>query len=162
MAIGPRGYEPCMRRSVQTVILFEAHRAVASKLPTLRPFQRKIAFWGQANAILESLGCLQDEHKGQIMWRTATSKEPMPPETAWKRLKLIERELSKILVSVKEFLGEGRSHDDVCELFIQQQFVSVGNSPRRVTIKLIYVAILIEQLEGICYRQQGKAASGNF
>lgn len=72
-AIGARGYEHCMRRSVQTVILFEAHRCISDKLPSLRPFQRKLAFFDQAMALLEGTNLLPHQ-KDEVMWRTGTSR----------------------------------------------------------------------------------------
>lgn len=47
----------------------------------------------------------------------------MPAETSWKRYRLIERELAKILGLVKPLVVDGRSHEEVCETFIQQEFV---------------------------------------
>ena len=82
-ALGPRGYEQCMRRSVQTVILYEAHRCIASRLSSLRPFQRKLAFFDQALALLAQSDLLPHQRE-EVMWRTGTSKESMQPETAWK------------------------------------------------------------------------------
>ena len=48
------GYKNTMRRSVQTVILYEAHRCLKDRLPTLRPFQRKLAFWDLSCALLST------------------------------------------------------------------------------------------------------------
>jgi hypothetical protein len=45
--IGQRGYEPSMRRSLQSVVLQEAKRCVAPRFSSLRPFQRKVAFMGK-------------------------------------------------------------------------------------------------------------------
>lgn len=43
VAVGPRGYDGSMRRSVQTVLLYEALRCIESTHQKLRPFQRKLA-----------------------------------------------------------------------------------------------------------------------
>lgn len=127
-AFGPSGYENCMRRSLQTVILYEANRCIASALPTLRPFQRKLAYLDMANALVNSLDALMPHQKVEVLWRTGTSKEPMNAETAWKRRKLLNKELENI----KDFampLLVGRTHDQALDVFIQQQFESVtGNS----------------------------------
>lgn len=105
-AIGPRGYENCMRRSVQSVILYEAHRCVEARLPSLRPFQRKLAFFDQANALLDTLDFLHMHQKEEVMWRTATSKETLMPEVAWKRMRLIDRELVKLSEKVQPFIDK--------------------------------------------------------
>jgi len=124
-AIGARGYEQSMRRSVQTVILYEAHRCIADKLPSLRPFQRKLAFFDQAMALVEGAGFLPHQRE-EIMWRTGTSREPMQPETAWKRMKLIEKEVEKVAEKARPLCVIGKSHDDVCNEFIQQQYEAVS------------------------------------
>ena len=41
--LGPRGYEPPMRRSIQTVVIYEAKRSIQSSLADMRPYQRKLA-----------------------------------------------------------------------------------------------------------------------
>ena len=79
--IGPKGYEPGMRRSVQSAIMFEAQRCVQDRLDSMRPFQRKIAFFDQMVALLETLDYIAPHHRAEIMCRTATSKEPMTPES---------------------------------------------------------------------------------
>lgn len=126
--IGPRGYENSMRRSVQSVILYEAHRCIADRLPSLRPFQRKLAFWDQCVALVQTIDLLPHQ-RDEIMWRTGTSKEHMQPETAWKRMKLIEKELEKLKEKVEPFCDGRKSHTEVCDAFIQEQFVSGFEAP---------------------------------
>jgi hypothetical protein len=124
-AMGERGYEHCMRRSVQTVILYEAHRCISDRLPSLRPFQRKLAFFDQAMALVDTASdYLLPHQQEEIMWRTGTSKEPMQPETAWKRMKLIEKEVEKVVEKIRPLCEEGRAHEEVCTDYIQQQYVS--------------------------------------
>lgn len=153
--MGERGYENCMRRSVQTVILFEANRCLQSRLQTLRPFQRKIAFFDQAKALVDQCDLLPHQRE-EVMWRTGTSKEPMAIETvslfflkgssnlfhfshilesilstkkkAWKRMKLIEKELEKLLDKVRPLFREGMSHEECCNEFIQKQFEIVSGN----------------------------------
>ena len=134
-ALGERGYEAGMRRSVQTVLLYEAHRCIADRLASLRPFQRKLAFMDQATALVDSTELLSHQ-KEEIMWRTGTSKEPMAPETAWKRMKLIEKELEKVQEKVKTLCENGLSHDASCDLFIQQQYVSLGLTELLIVVSL--------------------------
>lgn len=55
LLVGPRGYHDCMRRSLQSVILYEAKRCIEDELPNLKPFQRKIALMDQANGLIDSL-----------------------------------------------------------------------------------------------------------
>lgn len=123
-AIGPRGYDPCMRRSIQTAVLFEAHRVLASRLPELRPFQRKIAFWDMSNFLIQSTDLLNHE-KEEVMWRTGTSKEPMQPDTSWKRAKMIDKEIKSIIAKMQPLL-EGRTHEEACEMFLQTQYETVS------------------------------------
>ena len=122
-ALGSNGYDNVCRRSVQTAVLYEAHRCIADKIPTMRPFQRKIAFFDQARALLEATG-LTPQQQLEVMWRTGTSKEALNPETAWKRFKLVEKELEKISEKVKPLCKVGKSHDDVMKEYIYLQFVS--------------------------------------
>jgi hypothetical protein len=112
-----------MRRSIQTVILYEAHRCVADRLPSMRPFQRKLAFFDQAIALAETTSLLPHQRE-EIMWRTGTSKEPMQPDTAWKRMKLIEKEVEKLQEKIKPTCGNGKTHDEIVNDHIQQQYVS--------------------------------------
>jgi len=99
------------------------NRCVASALPALRPFQRKIAFIDMANALVDSLTIILPHHKAEILWRTGTSKEPMNADTAWKRRKLLNKEIDNIKDGVTALVA-GRSHDEAVDQFIQQQFVS--------------------------------------
>ena len=128
--LGPRGFEISLRRPIQTIILYEANRCVGPLIPSLRPFQRKIAYWDMANALVQSLSFLMPHQKVEVMWRTGTSKESMNPETAWKRRKLLNKEMEKIATDVR-VLMPGRSHDEACELYIQQQFEAVTNNNKQ-------------------------------
>jgi hypothetical protein len=91
----------------------------------LRPFQRKLAFWDQALAIMEATD-IRAHQKEEIMWRTGTSKEAMQPETAWKRMKLIEKEVEKVAAKVLPICGPGKNHEDVVAEYIQEQFETVS------------------------------------
>ena len=123
--LGPRGYENGMRRSMQSVILFEARRCVEPRLSSLRPFQRKLAFMDQALALIDSLDFLYPQQKEEILWRTATSKEALSPDIAWKRQQLIGKELKRLAELVRPFVGKGRSHEESCDLLEQHLFVSL-------------------------------------
>jgi hypothetical protein len=123
-ALGIRGYENCMRRSVQTVILYEAYRCIENRLQSLRPFQRKLALWDQAVALVKQSELLPHQRE-EVLWRTGTSKTLLDSETAWKRLKISEKELEKLInEKVKPHYTEGQTHDELCKEFIQKQFES--------------------------------------
>ena len=51
MALGGP-YEDVMRRSVQTAILYESYRTLETQLPSLKPFQKKIAIYDQAKHLI--------------------------------------------------------------------------------------------------------------
>eukprot|EP00538_Stauroneis_constricta_P009014 CAMPEP_0119550724 /NCGR_PEP_ID=MMETSP1352-20130426/4187_1 /TAXON_ID=265584 /ORGANISM="Stauroneis constricta, Strain CCMP1120" /LENGTH=381 /DNA_ID=CAMNT_0007596669 /DNA_START=97 /DNA_END=1242 /DNA_ORIENTATION=- len=121
-AIGDRGYESVMRRAVQTVMLKEAHRCLADKLRTLRPFQRKLAFHDQCLALLESTDFILPRHKEEILWRTGTSKETMSADIAWKRMKSIDKELEKLAEKILPFSDGTKTHEETCSAFIQSQY----------------------------------------
>lgn len=123
--IGPGGYENCMRRSLQTVILYEAKRCVAPRLSSLRPFQRKLAFFDQALGLVDSLDFVFPHQKDEILWRTATSREVMTPEVGWKRVKLVEKELQRLTEQIKPFLAPGRTHEIAVNMLVKDLHVSM-------------------------------------
>ena len=122
-ALGDRGYQSYARRSVQTAILYEANRCLGDQLPSMRPFQRKLAFYDQAKALLEATG-FSPQQQTEIMWRTGTSREVLNPDSAWKRAKLVEKELEKIRDKVKPLCVDGKTHNEIIDEYIQQQYVS--------------------------------------
>ena len=126
--IGPRGYENCMRRSLQTAILYEAKRCVAHRLPSLRPFQRKAAFMDQAFALLDSLDFLYPHQKAEILWRTASSKEQLDADIAWKREKGIEKELAVLSANIKPFVPKAKTHEEAVNLLVQDMFEKLSES----------------------------------
>jgi hypothetical protein len=119
VALGPRGYDSCMRRSLQTVICYEAKRCVEPRFPALRPFQRKAAHLDQMYALVESLPFLQPHQKVEIMWRTGSSKEPLDPEISWKRAKGIEKELLTLAKAIKPLMQQGKSHNETVDALVQ-------------------------------------------
>lgn len=136
LAIAPGVYDNAMRRSVQTVCLYESNRCLAERLPSLRPFQRKIALLDMANHLCQSLSATSHQ-KEEIMYRTATSKEPLNADVAWKRMKLIDREIQIIITKLKPYL-EGKSPEEACELFVQTQYESVTNNKKPYPRSWIY------------------------
>lgn len=131
-AISP-GYDNTLRRSIQSVVLFEARRVLsqieaqrtAENLGNLRIFQRKHVHWELANALLEATD-LTPQQRAAVMWRTGTSREPLGPETAWKRSKNIDKELKAICDAVRPLQAGGRSHDEAIDEYIIQSFVSAS------------------------------------
>lgn len=124
--LGARGYENCMRRSLQSIVLYEAKRCVEPQLHSLRPFQRKLAMMDQIHALVHSLDFLYPHQRQEILWRTATSKEPISPEIAWKRQQLITKELQKLSEQILPFLSPGRTHEESVDLLEQNLFVRVS------------------------------------
>lgn len=61
------------------------------------------------------------------MFRTASGKVPLSPELTWRRMKLIDREISKAIIpGVKPFMGPGKSHSEACDAYIQSQFETLS------------------------------------
>ena len=103
-------------------ILYEAKRCVAGRLPSLRPFQRKAAFMGQAFALLDSLDFLYPHQKAEILWRTASSKEQLDAEVAWKRAKCVEKELDDLAEKVKTFVPQAKTHNEAVNMLVQSLY----------------------------------------
>ena len=128
--VGPRGYDVSLRRSIQSVILYEANRCLADlearrlaeHLPGLRAFQRKVVLWETAKNILDATDLLPHQ-KEEIMWRTGTSKQPLGHETAWKRAKMTDKELVTLADRIRPFQIAGRSSDEALDAYIQSQYV---------------------------------------
>jgi hypothetical protein len=125
IAIGPRGYDNCMRRSLQSVILYEAKRCIEPRLRTLRPFQRKAAHMDQMVALLEGLTCLLPHQRVEIMWRTGSSKEPLDPEVSWKRAKCIDKDMTVLAKSIKPMIAQGKSHAETVDMLVQHLYESL-------------------------------------
>jgi len=106
----------------KTAILFEAKRCVAARLPGLRPFQRKAVFMDQAFALLDSLTFLYPHQKAEILWRTASSKEQLDAETAWKREKGIQKEMESLAEKIKPFIGKAKYHNEAVNMLVQSMF----------------------------------------
>ena len=60
------------------------------------------------------------------MFRTASGKLPLSPELAWRRMKVTEKEIMKAIIEKLEpLLEKGISHEEVCQEFIKEQYVSL-------------------------------------
>lgn len=120
-------YRSCMRRSLQSVALYEADRCLKGRYPQLRPFQKKYALITTTVDLLNTLDFLNDYHRQEIMFRTNASKEPLGPDLAWRRMKLLTREINQtILPKAKEMIendeNSEKSHDEICALVLQRMF----------------------------------------
>jgi len=124
-----RRYSNSMRRSVQTVVLFEANRCLKERYHVLRPFQRKVALFDTARDIIETLDFIPVYHRMEIMFRTATAKLPLSPDLTWRRMKVIDREIKKSLIpKIAPLLHASKTHENVCREFIQREYVSTCNN----------------------------------
>lgn len=112
-----------MRRSVQTVVLYEANRCLKERYSLLRPFQRKVALYDTSRDIIETLDFIPIYQRMQIMFRTSKAKVPLTPELTWRKMKVIDRELTrKVIPKVKPFLEETKTHEEICNSFIQSEY----------------------------------------
>eukprot|EP00429_Kryptoperidinium_foliaceum_P013749 CAMPEP_0176030282 /NCGR_PEP_ID=MMETSP0120_2-20121206/14894_1 /TAXON_ID=160619 /ORGANISM="Kryptoperidinium foliaceum, Strain CCMP 1326" /LENGTH=180 /DNA_ID=CAMNT_0017363521 /DNA_START=61 /DNA_END=603 /DNA_ORIENTATION=+ len=125
-ALGENGYSPAARRSVQTAILYEAHRSLGDQLPKMRPFQRKLAVMDQAKALIAAAP-IQHSLKQEILWRTTSSREDMDPQTVWKKIQNIRRELDKLRETMEAFDKDGKTHHQVVKDYLQKQYEDTTN-----------------------------------
>lgn len=103
--------------------------SLKGRYPQLRPFQKKYALITTTVDLLNTLDFLNDYHRQEIMFRTNASKEPLGPDLAWRRMKLLTREINQtILPKAKEMIendeNSEKSHDEICALVLQRMFVS--------------------------------------
>lgn len=104
--------------------------SLASRYGQLRPFQRKIALYGTVLELLNTLDFLTDEQRSHIMLRTQASGERLPMDLAWRRMKVLDKEIkTAILPKVKGLfeggLGDGKTHEEICEMVLQSDYVSL-------------------------------------
>ena len=120
-------YNPSMRRSVQTIVLYEADRCLKSVYKQLRPFQRKIALYDCAADLVNTLDWIPGGHRMEVMYRTASGKTPLSPDLAWRRMKLIDREIAKTIIpGVKPFICPELTHQQACDAYIESQYQSIA------------------------------------
>lgn len=128
-------YQTSMRRSLQSVALYEADRCLKHRYPQLRPFQKKYALFATAVDLLSTLDFLNDYHRQEIMFRTNASKEPLAPDLAWRRMKLITREIKQTIIpKAEELIANGdnkdKSHEEFCELLLQKMYEENNESDK--------------------------------
>lgn len=126
LIVGPEGYQLYMRRSLQTIILYEAKRIIRPRLSHLRPFQKRALLLEQVYMLLDAipLDFLEPQQKEQILWRTQKDGKQLDDVTAWKRTKIIERDLAKTLKDFKPFTAHGRTHQESVNMFVLAAYVS--------------------------------------
>lgn len=125
LIMGSVGYQAYMRRSLQTVVLYEAKRCIAPRIPRLRPFQKRALLLNMIYNILRKIDFLSASEKEAVLWKTQRSQEQLDPVTAWKRCKIIERDLSKLLSDFPPFVAPGRPHSSSVDMLVQDMYVSM-------------------------------------
>lgn len=120
-------YQQVMRRSLQSIALWEAHRSLESRYAQLRPFQRKYALVATAVELLKTLDFLDYYQRQEVMYRTIASREPISAELAWKRMKVLARDIGATIVPrARDLLardeGLGRTHDEMCDALLQAMY----------------------------------------
>lgn len=132
--LGPRGYDHTMRRSIQTLVIFEAKRCIQPRIGDLRPFQRKVALVDQAQALVNTLDFCLPHHKAEILWRTSTSRETVTPEICWKRYQLVQKELDRLAEMIKQYMAPDRGHQEAVDLLEQHLFETSGDNQGKPNI----------------------------
>jgi len=121
-------YEPYMRRSLQSVALYEANRCLEARYSQLRPFQKKYALFATAVELLKSLDYLTFVQRQAILFRTKSSREPLEPNLAWNRMKPIAREIGTSILTagyrevIESDENKDKSHDEICDLLLQKMY----------------------------------------
>eukprot|EP00581_Thalassiosira_minuscula_P033567 CAMPEP_0184475630 /NCGR_PEP_ID=MMETSP0740-20130409/146654_1 /TAXON_ID=385413 /ORGANISM="Thalassiosira miniscula, Strain CCMP1093" /LENGTH=591 /DNA_ID=CAMNT_0026853149 /DNA_START=204 /DNA_END=1981 /DNA_ORIENTATION=+ len=117
-------FKPFMKRSFLILALFEAKRCLAPRLSQMRPFQRMIAIMTTAMDLIYTLDFLSEEQKAGIVSMTARNDaRPIIAKMGMgngreKRIK------EDILPGIAELLDEEKTHDEVCDEFVQKQYIS--------------------------------------
>ena len=122
--IGPTGYQPYMRRSMQTIVLYEAKRCIAPRVSRLRPFQKRALLLSIVYSVLREIDFMTSSDKEAVLWKTQRSREQLDDVTAWKRCKIIQRDLNKLLLEIPQYTVPGRPHGIAVDMMVQGMFVS--------------------------------------
>mmetsp|Transcript_30049 Transcript_30049/g.34919 ORF Transcript_30049/g.34919 Transcript_30049/m.34919 type:complete len:314 (+) Transcript_30049:254-1195(+) len=116
-------YTVNMRRSVQTCVLLEADRCLKKHYKRLKAFQRKFALHDTASDIVDTLTFIPPHFRREIMYRTASSMSELTPELTWRRMKNIEREISRAIIpKILALADDTKTHEEVCKLYLQQEY----------------------------------------
>ena len=89
----------------------------------------KFALFATAVDLLETLDFLDYYDRQEIMFRRKALKDPLTPDVAWRRMKMISGEINeKILPKAKELIEDDdnseKSHEEICALLLQSMYVS--------------------------------------
>jgi len=93
----------------------------------------KSALLSTATDLLKTLDFLDDDQRQEIMFRNKSSREPLGPGMAWKRMKKISQDIDEtILPKARELIEDfgsssnngnnGKNHEEVCEMLLQSMF----------------------------------------
>lgn len=91
----------------------------------MRPFQRKLAVLDQAKALVDAMAAdiVPPHQRGEILWRTMSSKELLDSEAIWKRAKTIEKELKLLAERIVPHWVPGKEHSETVNEYVQRQYV---------------------------------------
>lgn len=93
-------------------------------------FQKKAALLSCAIDIVKTLTFLPDFGRDEIMYRTASGKQQLSVDLAWRRMKQIDREIRRAIVpKIKELMAPSQSHGEVCQNYLQSEYEMVSNQP---------------------------------
>jgi hypothetical protein len=96
--------------------------------PKLRPYQRKITILHLALDLIYTLDFITDEEKAHIISMSPKNKgndKPIIARMAFHRAQGLAKEIeSKILSGVEKLMDGDKTHDQVCDAFVQNLFVS--------------------------------------
>ena len=126
-------YTKNMRRPIQTCVLVEADRCLQGSYGRMKVFQKKASLLSCAIDIVKTLTFLPEYARDEIMYRTASGKQMLSVDLAWRRMKQIDREIRRsIIPKIKELMDPARSHEEVCQSYLQSEYVSLGSMPRLI------------------------------
>ena len=74
--------------------------------------------------IMREIDFLQASEKEAVLWKTQRRQEQIDPVTAWKRCKIIERDLGKLLQQLQPYSRPNRTHQQSINVLVQDLFVS--------------------------------------
>lgn len=79
-----------------------------------------------ASRVRCSRNSLLPHQREEVLWRTGTSKQTLGTDTAWKRTKMVEKELSSIADRMRPFHANSRTTSEAVDLYIQSLYVSTN------------------------------------
>ena len=127
LILGPAGCQTYMRRSLQTAVLYAAKHTIAPRLPRLRPFQKRALLMTQVVYLLDTtaLDFLSPTQKEAVLWRTEKHRVQLDEVTAWKRCKIVERDLAKLRAQFLSYIHPTRTHQQSVDRLVQDAYVRI-------------------------------------